>query len=301
MDTLISSICKLQLCYQFYRTLCRIHLASISKRLKAIIATMERRLKEPTELHFCINFRRRFIGINLEKSSEKNIRSRYFIIEYDTVMPGEWCIERSIYGRTWRIDDSVRGGWTIEKSPEAVLSWLKYFKELFNCRLVLLLTLSQNDSYFEPLFVESDLLHVADKIINNYHGVMSTPRMAFILDTFHANYLEITAKVERDFTYDKPLTRLGMLSLCYAPWLSMEKVWKMIEGGICRQMSFPFNQNWKEEDINEFLKNWLDSDNTTFETLNLKADDSMRRISIDVILNGITTTPGCKKRQDAAE
>lgn len=213
-------------------------------------------------------------------------------------------VKRNIGGRDWstaiHCDDSV---WATKDSHEAILFCYKFLKEVFNCRLLVDLKFDKNDPEFKTLLVDTDLLHVADTIvIGSTDEVFSKSEMRHMLDSFHTSSLTIFGRAGRRFKYKKILTKFPTIVLQEPYWLSMEDVWKMVQGGV-KDLHFRRNVNWEPEGINEFVKNWLNSDNISFEVLKFVVKTRRRRrgFTLDRLLDGITTSPGCRKRKDAAK
>lgn len=209
--------------------------------------------------------------------------------------------EKIIAGKVWKVVDEDSETFTLTGHPcRVTLFWFEFLKNLFNCKSEICLKFT-NSQYFIDLLEETDILHRADKISVSFEDRIPNSMLTHMLDSFHANELEIRGQASSFFVYDKLLIRFPVISISFAHWLSRNDAWKMIQAGICRQLTFHFNFHWTSAQLNGFLKKWLDSDNTTLEVIKTSLNNRNFQQDPVTVFQGINTIPGSKKREDAAK
>lgn len=182
-------------------------------------------------------------------------------------------------------------------NDDHLLFWFEYFKKVFDCRIDHLELEIETNVDFEKLFINSDFFRTADKI-TVLSTVLRNEEMDFIFDNFEAGELIMNGTTRRGYRYPGVISAFAKIQLPKVTWLTINDIWQMAQSG-CRQMIFNLVPVTSAL-INQFIKDWLASDNTTLETIRIR-HSSACLMGHNPVFRGITVRPGARKRRDAAQ
>lgn len=219
-------------------------------------------------------------------------------------------IDRNVNGAIWKVGKSRKGWISVpdDKCMERdLLILLDMFKSIFNCPIHRI-TLDFGNDNFDPLLIETDALHRAENI-TIMSTALSHQEADFLFDNLITDKLVFHGYAGKKYVYQKPLNFSKILISC-AGWINFEKLMQM--ANTCKSIDLQTATQISDNDLNQFIKIWIDSDNKTLETVTIVREpyfsirslhrrDPVEQFQRPAIMSGINARQGCKKRPDAAE